>query len=473
MDRLYYESWTFPPFRFLYFNVAQSLAVFYGKNDWHYYFSQGYLLLLTTVLPFSFSGLYRALSLAPSTKSTTFQASIRRQLAVICILVPLILSFLSHKEVRFIYPLLPALHVLTSPSLVKFFLPAISSSSRAYTPGRLLLIFLILVNFVIAFYTTVFHAAGGMSILSYLRRQHVSHYLPPNTAETSNQSSYTPLLSPGTVEPASKNMTIGFLMPCHSTPWRTHIVFPTIHAWALSCEPPVDLNATEKSSYLDEADQFYANPATFLRHNMVGGLRHLPRKPSYLQSSSLFRMSDVSFASGRRVSSSHNWPDYLVFFAQLEPALNNLLRSSSYAECFRAWNTAWHDDWRRKGDMVVWCLDPYVQREWREKTRLIDEASWSKTMEKREKHFDRIIEGFRQEAALGWERGMRGTPPWSRTRWPWPLKSQNQWYSKWQWPWATRRESQWLSRKSLSVPYWEKVTKIWNRPSKSQRRLWS
>ncbi|KAI4236231.1 MAG: hypothetical protein LQ352_008026, partial [Teloschistes flavicans] len=53
VDRLYYQQWTFPPLRFLYFNLAQSLSVHYGRNDWHYYLSQGYPLLLTTFLPFA------------------------------------------------------------------------------------------------------------------------------------------------------------------------------------------------------------------------------------------------------------------------------------------------------------------------------------------------------------------------------------------------------------------------------------
>ena len=34
------------------------------------------------------------------------------------------------------------------------------------------------------------------------------------------------------------------------------------------------------------------------------------------------------------------------------------LRGSGYVECTRLWNSAWHDDSRRTGDVVVWCLDP-------------------------------------------------------------------------------------------------------------------
>ncbi|KAL8775756.1 MAG: hypothetical protein Q9194_003661, partial [Teloschistes cf. exilis] len=100
VDRLYYQQWTFPPLRFLYFNLAQSLSVHYGRNDWHYYLSQGYPLLLTTFLPFALVGLYHSLSPPnpASTTATLLTTNIKRQLATTSLLVPFILSFISHKE---------------------------------------------------------------------------------------------------------------------------------------------------------------------------------------------------------------------------------------------------------------------------------------------------------------------------------------------------------------------------------------
>ena len=51
------------------------------------------------------------------------------------------------------------------------------------------------------------------------------------------------------------------------------------------------------------------------------------------------------------------WPQNLVFFAQLEGTMGEVLRGSRYRECWRGKNSWVHDDWRRKGDVVVWCLD--------------------------------------------------------------------------------------------------------------------
>ncbi|KLJ12898.1 phosphatidylinositol glycan, class B [Blastomyces silverae] len=531
LDRAYYGSWTFPPFKFLYFNIAQSLAIFYGRNDWHYYLSQGYPLLLMTTLPFSLVGLFQAL-FAKQKSLTAPQNSIRRQLAAVCTFMPAVLSLVSHKEVRFIYPLLPSVIILSSLPLVKFFLPAISSGSPSNSPRRLFLIFLVLVNIYIAYYTTLSHASGILNVMDYFRNQYVRHYLEEVPIKQGSHTSVSPSSFSSSLIPTY--MTIGFLMPCHSTPWRSHLVFPGIQAWALSCEPPVNLNATEKSTYLDEADQFYEDPSTFLQNNMKGGLRDFPSKPSYqLNKNPLIHHHLPSSNSPLDPKPPHHpWPDYLAFFAQLEPTLRTALHSSPYAECYRTWNTAWHDDWRRKGDIVVWCLDRDIQREWREHTRLQNQASWQRSMEEREKQFDKIIDGFRKEAARGslWfgtRSGMRGswgldsllptswswpslslrssspspssffpsTWPFSNSpsrprkwyhvswSWSWPSLSALQrntrrWQLTWSWPWSwrgRRRQTKWPEWMTESpwVPDWDVLVKKSKSRERSERMLWS
>ncbi|KAL9042597.1 MAG: hypothetical protein Q9214_003731 [Letrouitia sp. 1 TL-2023] len=315
-DRLYYQQWTFPAFRFLYFNLARSLAIHYGKNDWHYYFSQGYPLLLTTFLPFGLAGIVHALSSSPS---SALKTTIRRQLATVSIFVPCILSLVSHKEVRFIYPLLPGLHVLAASPMTGFFKPTIIR--------RILLATLLTASVLLAFFATNLHQTGPINVLTYLREESVSR-----------QSDST--------------VTAAFLMPCHSTPWRSHLIFPGIKAWALTCDPPLHLPPSEHGSYLDEADRFYTDPKKFLSRTLG--------KPPRTKSEFVARMSAVEAIGtiawdgneGRKA-----WTEYLVFFEQLEPTMKGLLQGSGYSECWRGWNTFAHDDWRRKGDVMVWCLD--------------------------------------------------------------------------------------------------------------------
>ncbi len=38
--------------------------------------------------------------------------------------------------------------------------------------------------------------------------------------------------------------------------------------------------------------------------------------------------------------------------------MDTALQGSGYSECWRGFNSHWHDDRRRHGDVVVWCLFP-------------------------------------------------------------------------------------------------------------------
>jgi len=357
IDRLYYEQWTFPPFRFLYFNIAQSLAVFYGRNDWHYYLSQGYPLLLTTFLPFGVIGIYQSLFPPdlppPYSNSTPPTKTIKYQLAATAVLVPFLLSFISHKEVRFIYPLLPLLHILAAAPFTTFFLPAVSPAiprSSQFQPKRFILGLLVLVNITIAILTTTSHQTAPLTVMTYLRDQHAKNYLsqPPS----------------GFLAPAPSTMTVGFLMPCHSTPWRSHLVYPSIKAWALTCEPPINLNGSARASYLDEADQFYANPTTFLAKTLGAPPKIKKKTGSWLGWFGSRRKAKGDFGREDMIAAEawdgregrKTWPEYLVFFEQMEPTMREVLEGSAYSDCWRGWNSWGHDDWRRKGDVIVWCL---------------------------------------------------------------------------------------------------------------------
>ncbi|OBT55462.1 hypothetical protein VE04_05475 [Pseudogymnoascus sp. 24MN13] len=117
-------------------------------------------------------------------------------------------------------------------------------------------------------------------------------------------------------------------MPCHSTPWRSHLVHPTLNAWALTCEPPLDIPACtpESAAYRDEADRFFDDPKGFLSREV--GSREKP------------------------------WPQYVVGFEGIEGVLVEWHEETgSQYEVVRKWsgfNSHWIDDERRKGRVVVW-----------------------------------------------------------------------------------------------------------------------
>ncbi|KAK4972424.1 glycosylphosphatidylinositol anchor biosynthesis [Elasticomyces elasticus] len=317
LDRAYYGEWVFPPFKFLYFNIVQAVSGFYGHNRVDYYFTEGLPLLLTTILPFAAIGLWQ--SLRPGTDCTMLRGYVERQtrfvLAVAIITTVLAMTMISHKEMRFIYPLLPMLHILAAKPVASFF-----GSVPANRVKLGFILFLLVINICIAGYVTLVHQRGVIDVMHYLRHEQEGGMLG-----------------------SGSNITVGFLMPCHSTPWRSHLVYPEIKAWALTCEPPLNLSEDERRRYEDEADVFYNDPASWIDANLKD------RKSMSLTDSEVLEPRVGNEA--RR-----DWPEYLVFFEHLEPIVSAVLRETRYKECWRTFNTHWHDDGRRRGDVVVWCI---------------------------------------------------------------------------------------------------------------------
>lgn len=330
-DRQYYRDWIFPPYRWLHFNIIQDLAVFYGQNNWHYYLSEGLPQLLTTYLPFTLLGICRASSL-PS-------GDIRVNLTVISLFSIVSLSLISHKEVRFIYPLLPLLLILTAPNITQFLISCYDqkqsanittkrSTSKPNSPyfkiSRLfLLITLFVINVFIAFYFSTIHQSGALAVIPYIRRSFEKSKMRENvdllkSKDNDNDSGSTPYLA--------------ILMPCHSTPFRSVLVHSELTAWALTCSPPLDIppRSQARANYRDEADRFYEDPARFLRQEL--GLRK-----------------------------DREWPHFVVGFEGIEKALKDAWeseggKSAELVRKKRFFNSHWHEDYRRKGDIFVWEL---------------------------------------------------------------------------------------------------------------------
>ncbi|PHH60162.1 hypothetical protein CDD81_2080 [Ophiocordyceps australis] len=318
-DRLYFGVWTLPAVNWLNFNISKSLAVFYGRNPWHYYLVQGIPLLCTTSLPFVLWGLY-----SPAASSRQ-QANTLKCLVYAVAVTVTILSLISHKEVRFIYPLLPMLNVVAAPRVASF-LASPLSQSKASSPRIRNTSFLataLVINVVVAAYLSILHQPAPLSVMSFLRSEYERTHPSAALAPSSNPSS------------SSDDLFALFLTPCHSTPWRSHLVHPHLTAYALSCEPPLHTapNSPERANYRDQADRFYDDPDAFLRLELV---------PSLAARS----------------------PRYVVGFEGIEPLLHDFATSREAKEwgvsrVDRVWtgfNGFFNEDWRRRGSMVVWDL---------------------------------------------------------------------------------------------------------------------
>lgn len=289
-DRLFYGAWTLPLYNFIEFNVVRSLSIFYGTAPWHFYLLQAVPLMTLTFLPFL---IHWAVVLRGWCTDLGITA--------VCVLA----AFLAirHKEIRFIYPLQPILllGIATSMQATKF---------RQY---KRTVAFVAAFNAGISYYFTRVHERGVLDVIDYLRQD-------------------------------AEITSFGFLTPCHSTPWQSHLHEPRFEktGWALSCEPPLHLtSAKEIDNYKDESDLFYEDPRRFIDSNFP----------------TLGTPIDV-VARDKKFA----WPSRLVVFAPEELFMRTHL-GTKYRQCKRFFNSRFHWDDRRVGDVIVYCAIENVHHE--------------------------------------------------------------------------------------------------------------
>lgn len=186
------------------------MSLFYGAAPWHYYLTQALPILTGTALPFVLHGCWQISNASGTSASRAVLGLIAW---TICIY-----SFTGHKEWRFIHPILPLTHVIASKTLVDGCKSMMKHSkdrqiSRNWQLPirRRYIAFLSLALFAIV-YVSGFHSRAQVEVIYYLRN-----------------------LSPENIK------SVGFLMPCHSTPWQAylHKDLDPGHLWALGCEPPL------------------------------------------------------------------------------------------------------------------------------------------------------------------------------------------------------------------------------------------
>lgn len=361
-DRLFFGEWTFPPYKWLNFNISQSLAVFYGSNPWHYYLLQGIPLLTTTFLPFALVGFCQ--SSLPSSGVSLLRSNSLKVLSFCVLSMVASLSLISHKEVRFIYPLLPILHVLAAEPISSFFTtpttpkptdskPAstTTTTTQTYKLTRTpILAIILLLNVLLGGYLSLLHQRAPLAALSFLRQEyerlHPTHlsFDPPPAGER---------------QPSTDELFALFLTPCHSTPWRSHLVHRRLRARALTCEPPLHTTpgSPERVAYLDEADRFYATPSE-------GGSFGV----AFLDAE-MWPVVEAGEGSGGRVRTGTQRggevPRYIVGFEGVEAVLEEFFTGPGrdmgihLTRVWEGWNGFFNEDWRRKGLLVVWDTGVY------------------------------------------------------------------------------------------------------------------
>ena len=60
LDRLMYGSWVLVPLNFVKFNFLSSGGDYYGTHKWHWYFTQGFSVMVFSFLPFCVAGIIKS-----------------------------------------------------------------------------------------------------------------------------------------------------------------------------------------------------------------------------------------------------------------------------------------------------------------------------------------------------------------------------------------------------------------------------
>uniref|UniRef100_A0A3B5APD0 Mannosyltransferase n=1 Tax=Stegastes partitus TaxID=144197 RepID=A0A3B5APD0_9TELE len=212
LSLMFPSQWTLVQWNFVKFNIIHSVADFYGSHPWHWYFTQGFAVVIGPHLPFFLHG--------------CALASRRYKILLAAVVWTIVVySLLPHKEFRFIYPVLPFCMVFCGTSLAH--LKAWRRAAAA---------FLLVANLVPALYTGLVHQRGALDVMNHVQA----------LCDASNVSAH---LQPDVL----------FLMPCHSTPFYSHVHCP-LKMRFLECPP--DLG---EEGYFEEAKRFFDDPVLWLR----------------------------------------------------------------------------------------------------------------------------------------------------------------------------------------------------------------
>ena len=308
-DSAFYGRPVFTPFNFMRTNLS-SISLVYGRNVWHYYFTQAIPILCASSLPLVVKGLYPCLQAthrpphSKDQKSSKSTSESLRILAGTLLWTVVVYSLAGHKEWRFIHPMLPILHIFAAKALVESSKPNITEKqvsargaiSRFLRTAPKSHLTLLLLQLPVILYCITYRSSPQVSVMNYL--------------QSLSQNG-------GLVR------SIGFLMPCHSTPWQSHLHNPQLdhpgRLWAIGCEPP--LQGQDINWYKDQTDVFYESPLEYLKTRFPPDVDLTFPPSSYASSPPGLPERQITGEEETHVEESekwkHEWPEYLVMFGHL------------------------------------------------------------------------------------------------------------------------------------------------------------
>lgn len=185
IDSHFFGRFVFTPWNFYKLNIIQNISLYYGGHPIWFYFVGGWPLILTLQLGLVAYGI----------SVTRF-----RLLFYLVLLFTCIMSLVTHKELRFMLPMLPFTLIYSGVGITN-----LPPKLRKY-----ILAWITLTNICVAIYFTRIHKSGVINATHWISN--------PNNMD----------LKP----------SLAILMPCHSSPMFSHIHLD-LPIRMVSCLPPV------------------------------------------------------------------------------------------------------------------------------------------------------------------------------------------------------------------------------------------
>lgn len=312
-----------PVFTFFRQNVLLNTAAFYGGTGIFYHLVQSLPLLLFPLWYWWAKGFLAALaprSLTPRTLTRLDVTPPMRRIAQAITFTVAVFSLSPHSEWRFLHPLLPQLLMFALPALQAdywatmvgcFERPVLTFRQWLRIPKRAF--YLILLAPVAPYvYLNLFHGEAQVEVINKLRR--------------------------GEYGPVSM---VVVLMPCHSTPWASHLGRNT-SGWFLTCEPP--LLRSSDTKHWTQQDLFYDAPVSYIEH--------------------VFPYPPVPLGAISEQNAVPEMPSHVLLFGEVldrgedaQPAtVRQALEAKGYREKACLWNgfDIAQDEEKRRGSVRVW-----------------------------------------------------------------------------------------------------------------------
>jgi GPI mannosyltransferase 3 len=271
-DYMLFGKLVIPLLNFYRFNVTLGVDKLYGVYPFYWYFVDGLLLPLAGLLPFIVLFLRKQFLPQNTKKENTnkLSFSVVNELAVCSFVYVLLLSTASHKEHRFLLPVLPFFSIMAGEGISEW----INVKKRLNVPSFLrylldnVLVIIGSAHIFLFLYISCIHQFGSVAIASHFG--HLFHRLenPVQFVESRNQSNQV------FIAPVSSFFDVHFLMPCHSTPFYSVIHNKYGSLVQLDCNPYSRLPSLLDSSELktnhhfvrnfSESTLFETDPASFL-----------------------------------------------------------------------------------------------------------------------------------------------------------------------------------------------------------------